>query len=133
MPQDNYLACATGRRKTASARIFLHDRDEKVVINGKPLDKAFVRLRSQMIVRQPLEAASAEGLKVGVVATVKGSGSAAQAEAVRHGIARAIVEYNEDMRALMRSNKWLTRDSRKVERKKYGLRKARKAPQFSKR
>ena len=103
------------------------------MVNGKPLEQAFGRLRLQMVVRQVLEQVREEGFNFGVVTTVKGGGTSAQAEAIRHGIARAVVQHKDDLRDLMRENRWLTRDSRKVERKKYGLRKARKAPQFSKR
>lgn len=131
--EKTYISLATGRRKSASARVFLHDRNEDIVVNGKPLEQAFGRLRLQMVVRQVLEQVREEGFNFGVVTTVKGGGTSAQAEAIRHGIARAVVQHKDDLRDLMRENRWLTRDSRKVERKKYGLRKARKAPQFSKR
>ena len=122
----------TGRRKTASARVFLRPGSGNVTVNGRPLDEFFGRPTSRMVVRQPLEAAEAlDGFDV--VATVSGGGGNGQAGAIRLGIARALVEYNEDLRSTLRRGGHLTRDARDVERKKIGLRKARRATQYSKR
>ncbi len=122
----------TGRRKTAAARVFLRPGSGNVTVNGRPLDEFFGRPTSRMVVRQPLEAAEAiDGFDV--VATVNGGGGNGQAGAIRLGIARALVQYNEDLRATLRRGGHLTRDAREVERKKIGLRKARRATQYSKR
>ena len=122
----------TGRRKTATARVFLTSGSGKIAINGRPLDDYFGRKVARMIVRQPLELLeSAEQFDVN--ATVKGGGSFGQAGAIRHGLTRALVNYEETNRQPLRQAGYLTRDSREVERKKVGLRKARKRPQFSKR
>ena len=122
----------TGRRKTASARVFLRPGKGEIVINNKALDDYFGRKTSRMVVRQPLETAEA-GDRFDVVATVKGGGSNGQAGAIRLGIARALVEYDETLRSPMRQAGFMTRDAREVERKKVGLAKARRAKQFSKR
>jgi len=123
---------ATGRRKTSSARVFLTSGAGGIVVNGKDVDTFFSRKTAQMIVRQPLEVAnmlSSVDLKV----TVSGGGISGQAGAVRHGITRALIAYDESLRAPLRKAGFVTRDARKVERKKVGLRKARRATQFSKR
>jgi len=123
---------ATGRRKTSSARVFLSTGAGGIEINGKPLDVFFGRKTAQMIVRQPLELVdmiSNLDLKV----TVKGGGISGQAGAIRHGITRALMEYDESLRGPLRKAGFVTRDAREVERKKVGLRKARRATQFSKR
>ena len=122
----------TGRRKTASARVFLRPGKGEIVINDKALDDYFGRKTSRMVVRQPLETAEA-GDRFDVIATVKGGGSNGQAGAIRLGIARALVEYDETLRSPMRQAGFMTRDAREVERKKVGLAKARRAKQFSKR
>jgi small subunit ribosomal protein S9 len=122
----------TGRRKTASARVFLRPGKGEIVINNKALDDYFGRKTSRMVVRQPLETAEA-GDRFDVIATVKGGGSNGQAGAIRLGIARALVEYDETLRSPMRQAGFMTRDAREVERKKVGLAKARRAKQFSKR
>ena len=122
----------TGRRKTSSARVFLRPGSGSIVVNEKALDEYFGRETSRMIVRQPLEVSDASE-KFDVVATVEGGGPNGQAGAIRLGIARALVEYSEDLRGGLRQAGLLTRDSREVERKKVGLRKARRATQFSKR
>jgi small subunit ribosomal protein S9 len=122
----------TGRRKTASARVFLRPGKGDIVVNGKPLDAYFGRETSRMVVRQPLDVASA-GDRFDVIATTAGGGANGQAGAIRLGIARALVEYDETLRGSMRGAGFLTRDAREVERKKVGLRKARRATQFSKR
>ncbi len=123
---------ATGRRKSSSARVFLKKGNGKIIVNEKPLDEYFSRETACMVVRQPLEA-SQEIENVDLFITVKGGGSTGQSGAIRHGIARALVKYSETHKKAMRANKYLTRDARKVERKKVGLRKARRAVQFSKR
>ena len=123
---------ATGRRKTSAARVFLTTGSGQISVNGRPLDQFFGRETARMVVRQPLDAA---GLleRVDVNATVVGGGNTGQAGAIRHGIARALVLYNVELRSPMRRAGFLTRDAREVERKKVGLHKARKRPQFSKR
>jgi len=122
----------TGRRKTSAARVFLKSGGGNIEINGRPLDQFFGRKTAQMVVRQPLELVQMID-KFDVKITVKGGGTTGQAGAIRHGIARALMEYDETLRPALREAGWVTRDSRKVERKKVGLRKARKKPQFSKR
>ena len=123
---------ATGRRKTSSARVYLSTGAGDIVVNGKPLDVFFGRKTAQMIVRQPLELVdmmSNLDLKV----TVSGGGISGQAGAIRHGITRALISYDETLRSPLRKAGFVTRDAREVERKKVGLRKARRATQFSKR
>ncbi|WP_242469474.1 30S ribosomal protein S9 [Rhabdochromatium marinum] len=127
--QVNY---ATGRRKSAAARVFLTTGSGKIDVNGKPLDKFFGRETARMVVRQPLEALSMLD-RLDIRITVTGGGTTGQAGAIRHGIARALVDYNEENRGPLRQAGFLTRDAREVERKKIGLHKARKRPQFSKR
>lgn len=122
----------TGRRKTASARVFLRPGKGDIIINNKALDDYFGRQTSQMVVRQPLVTAEA-GDRFDVIATVQGGGANGQAGAIRLGIARALVEYDENLRPPMRQAGFMTRDAREVERKKVGLAKARRAKQFSKR
>ena len=122
----------TGRRKTSAARVFLKTGTGNISVNAHPLDKYFGRETARMIVRQPLEVAEL-GDKLDVRVTVRGGGNSGQAGAIRHGIARALVEYDETLRVPMRRAGFLTRDAREVERKKVGLRKARKRPQYSKR
>ena len=122
----------TGRRKTSAARVFLSRGEGSIVVNGKPLDEYFGRETSRMVVRQPLEVAELRD-KLDLKITVVGGGNSSQAGAIRHGIARALVEYDEDLRVTMRRAGFLTRDAREVERKKIGLHKARKRPQYSKR
>ena len=122
----------TGRRKTSTARVFIQKGKGKITVNQEPLDKFFDRETARMIVRQPLE--QAELLKkIDVNATVKGGGGSGQAGAIRHGLSRALLKYDESLRKILRAKGFLTRDARKVERKKVGLKKARKATQFSKR
>jgi small subunit ribosomal protein S9 len=122
----------TGRRKTSAARVFLKSGGGNIEINGRALDQFFGRKTAQMVVRQPLELVEMAD-KLDVKITVKGGGTTGQAGAIRHGIARALIEYDESLRAPLREAGWVTRDARAVERKKVGLRKARKKPQFSKR
>lgn len=123
---------ATGRRKTSSARVFLTAGAGGIVVNGKPLDVFFGRQTAQMVVRQPLELVGMmENFDFNV--TVSGGGNTGQAGAIRHGITRALIAYDETLRSPLRKAGFVTRDARKVERKKVGLRKARRATQFSKR
>lgn len=123
---------ATGRRKTSTARVFLRPGTGDITINKNPLDKFFGRETARMLVRQPLELVDAMG-KFDVYVTVTGGGISGQAGAIRHGITRALIEYDESLRTTLRKAGFVTRDARKVERKKVGLRKARRATQFSKR
>jgi small subunit ribosomal protein S9 len=122
----------TGRRKTSTARVFLRPGSGQITINGKTLDDYFGRQTSRMVVRQPLELVEMIE-KFDVTITVEGGGASGQAGAIRHGITRALVEYDENLKGDLRSAGYVTRDAREVERKKVGLRKARKRPQFSKR
>ncbi len=122
----------TGRRKTSSARVFLSPGKGDITVNGKSLSDYFTRETAQMVVRQALEAVEGVG-SFDVTATVKGGGITGQAGAIRHGLSRALVEYDEENRPTLRQAGFLTRDARKVERKKIGLHKARKATQYSKR
>jgi len=122
----------TGRRKTAAARVFVKPGTGTITVNDKPLDQYFGRETSRMVVRQALEVADVIG-RVDVRVTVIGGGNSGQAGSIRHGIARALVEHDESLRAPLRRAGFLTRDARAVERKKVGLRKARKRPQYSKR
>ena len=123
---------ATGRRKTSSARVFLSTGAGDIVVNGKPLDVFFGRKTAQMIVRQPLELVDMIN-NIDLKVTVSGGGISGQAGAIRHGITRALMAYDETLRSPLRKAGFVTRDAREVERKKVGLRKARRATQFSKR
>jgi len=123
---------ATGRRKSATARVYLKDGSGNILINDLPLEDYFGREVAKILVRQPLVLLGVEG-NYDLTVKVSGGGSFGQAGAIRHGISRALEKYNKDFRAKLKSAGYLTRDSRKVERKKVGLRKARKAPQYSKR
>ena len=129
MTDYNY---GTGRRKTAAARVFLSTGTGKISVNAQSLEEFFGRETSRMVVRQPLEVADMTD-KLNAKTTVRGGGNSGQAGAIRHGIARALVDFDENFRGPMRQAGFLTRDARAVERKKVGLRKARKRPQFSKR
>lgn len=122
----------TGRRKTASARVYLTAGAGEITVNKRPLDEFFGRQVARMIVRQPLQLVDVEN-KFDIKVTVSGGGSFGQAGAIRHGITRALMEYDEELRPALRKAGFVTRDAREVERKKVGLRKARKRPQFSKR
>jgi len=122
----------TGRRKTSTARVFLRQGTGQITINGKALEEYFGRQTSRMVVRQPLELVDMVE-KFDVVITVDGGGASGQAGAIRHGITRALIEYDENLKADLRLAGYVTRDAREVERKKVGLRKARKRPQYSKR
>ncbi|MES1928252.1 30S ribosomal protein S9 [Salinisphaera dokdonensis CL-ES53] len=125
-------AYGTGRRKTATARVFIKPGSGQITVNKKSLDDYFGRPTSRMIVRQALEATDATG-RFDINVTVAGGGPNGQAGAIRHGLSRALVQYDEMMRAPLRAAGYMTRDARKVERKKIGLHKARKSPQYSKR
>lgn len=122
----------TGRRKTAAARVFIRPGQGRILVNNKPLDEYFGRETSCMVVRQPLELTEMID-RVDVRVTVRGGGPSGQAGAIRHGLARALLEYDEALRQPLRRAGFVTRDARAVERKKVGLRKARKRPQYSKR
>lgn len=122
----------TGRRKTATARVFLKPGKGEITVNKRPLDEYFGRPTSRMIVRQALEATDSLE-RFDIYATVEGGGPNGQAGAIRHGLARALMDYDETLRGPLRAAGYVTRDARKVERKKVGLHKARKAPQYSKR
>lgn len=122
----------TGRRKTSTARVFLKSGSGEITINKRSIDTYFGREVARMIVRQPLELVEMSD-KFDLNITVAGGGSFGQAGAIRHGITRALMEYDEGLRPALRAEGYVTRDAREVERKKVGLRKARKKPQFSKR
>ena len=122
----------TGRRKDAVARVRLVEGNGKITVNGKDLDEYFGLETLKVIVKQPLTVTNSSS-KYDVISTVKGGGYTGQAGAIRHGIARALNEANSEFRPILKSNGFLTRESRMKERKKYALKKARKSPQFSKR
>jgi len=127
--QQNY---GTGRRKSSTARVFLRKGSGKITVNDRPLDEFFGRETSRMIVRQPLVLTkNTENFDIAV--TVEGGGITGQAGAIRLGIARSLVEYDEALKPELRKAGFMTRDAREVERKKVGLHKARRATQFSKR
>jgi small subunit ribosomal protein S9 len=130
MPIETHYG--TGRRKTSAARVYLRPGSGDITVNGRPLDTFFGRETARMIVRQPLTLAEAEG-KFDVQVTVRGGGTTGQAGAIRHGITRALMDYDETLRKSLRKAGFVTRDAREVERKKVGLRKARRRPQYSKR
>jgi len=130
MAQDIYYS--TGRRKSSSARVFLKRGDGNIIINNRTLNQYFGRETGRMVVRQPLETVKLLG-QMDINITVKGGGISGQAGAIRHGITRALIEYDETLRKPLRQAGFVTRDAREVERKKVGLHKARKRPQFSKR
>ena len=123
---------ATGRRKTSSARVYLKSGNGNITVNNRKLDEYFGRKVAQMLVMQPLELVDLSG-KVDLDVKVKGGGSFGQAGAIRHGISRALISYDEELRPQLKKAGLLTRDPRRVERKKAGLVKARKSKQFSKR
>jgi len=127
--ETNY---GTGRRKSSAARVFLRAGSGNINVNGLTLDTYFGRETSRMIVRQPLELVEMIE-KFDITVTVKGGGNSGQAGAIRLGITRALIEFDETLRSPLRKAGYVTRDARSVERKKVGLRKARKKPQFSKR
>ena len=130
--KENITFYGTGRRKSSIARVRLVEGTGKITINGKDIDEFFGLETLKVIAKQPLTVTNTTA-KYDVIASVKGGGFTGQAGAIRHGIARALNEANLEYRPALKSNGFLTRDSRAKERKKYGLKKARKAPQFSKR
>ncbi|MGI0117347.1 30S ribosomal protein S9 [Zooshikella sp. RANM57] len=122
----------TGRRKSSTARVFLKSGSGAIIVNGRELDQYFGRETARMVVRQPLELVELTD-KFDIKITVAGGGAAGQAGAIRHGITRALMDYDNNLRPSLRKAGYVTRDAREVERKKVGLRKARKRPQYSKR
>ena len=122
----------TGRRKTSTARVFLRPGSGSIMVNNRDLDVFFGRKTAQMIVRQPLELMNLTD-KFDVTVSVSGGGTTGQAGAIRHGLTRALMQYDESLRSPLRKAGFVTRDAREVERKKVGLRKARRATQYSKR
>jgi small subunit ribosomal protein S9 len=128
-PHTNY---GTGRRKTSTARVYLRPGSGAITVNRRPLDEFFGRKTARMIVRQPLEVVNMDD-RFDVDVTVHGGGTTGQAGAIRHGLTRALIEYDETLRQPLRKAGFVTRDAREVERKKVGLHKARKRPQYSKR
>lgn len=127
--QYNY---GTGRRKSAVARVFIKPGKGEIIINDKPIDDYFSRQTGRMIVRQPLELTN-NAASFDIMVNIHGGGESGQAGAVRHGITRALIEYDATLRPVLRKAGLVTRDAREVERKKVGLRKARRRKQFSKR
>lgn len=123
---------STGRRKSSSARVFIRPGSGNITVNKRPLDSYFGRETARMIVRQPLKLVDLEN-KFDIAVTVRGGGNSGQAGAIRHGITRALMEYDDTLRSSLRRAGLVTRDARVVERKKIGLHKARKRPQYSKR
>lgn len=123
---------STGRRKSSTARVYLKKGSGNITVNKLSLDKYFGRETARMLVRQPLEASELES-QFDITVSVRGGGDMGQAGAIRHGIARALLAQDETLRRTLRQGGFLTRDAREVERKKVGLHKARKRPQFSKR
>lgn len=127
--ETNY---GTGRRKSSTARVFVRSGKGAITVNGRALDDYFGRETARMVVRQPLEVANMKD-SLDIYVTVAGGGTTGQAGAIRHGITRALIEYDEALRSPLRQAGYVTRDAREVERKKIGLHKARKRPQYSKR
>ncbi len=130
MTTDSYYG--TGRRKSSKARVYIRPGKGEITVNSRPLDVFFGRKTARMIVRQPLELVNLES-NFDITVSVKGGGTTGQAGAIRHGLTRALLAYDESLRAPLRQAGYVTRDARTVERKKVGLRKARRATQFSKR
>ncbi|MCC5810050.1 MAG: 30S ribosomal protein S9 [Ectothiorhodospiraceae bacterium] len=130
MAEQQYYG--TGRRKTSTARVFIRAGSGNIQVNGRPLDEYFGRETSRMVVRQPLELVESVD-KFDINVNVSGGGASGQAGAIRHGITRALMQYDEELRGSLRKAGFVTRDARMVERKKVGLHKARRATQFSKR
>ena len=126
------LFYGTGRRKTSTARVYMKPGAGEIKVNDRPLDRFFGRQTARMIVRQPLELMNLTE-KFDVTVTVRGGGTTGQAGAIRHGLTRALMQYDESLRPALRKAGFVTRDAREVERKKVGLRKARRATQYSKR
>ncbi len=122
----------TGRRKSSTARVFIKQGTGNMTINGRSLEEYFGRPTARMVVDQPLQLLEVKD-KFDIYITVKGGGTSGQAGAIRHGLTRALIDYDESFRAPLRAAGYVTRDARSVERKKVGLHKARKRPQYSKR
>ncbi len=122
----------TGRRKSSTARVYLRSGTGNITVNKRPLDEFFGRKTARMVVRQPLEQSELTG-NFDISVTVTGGGTTGQAGAIRHGLTRALIAYDENLRSPLRKAGFVTRDAREVERKKVGLRKARRATQYSKR
>ncbi len=132
MAQTGQVHYGTGRRKSSVARVYLTRGSGNIMVNKRSLDQYFGRETARMVVRQPLNTAELTD-KLDITISVTGGGGTGQAGAIRHGITRALISYDESLRGVLRKAGFVTRDSRKVERKKVGLHKARKAPQYSKR
>lgn len=132
MPEENATQLSTGRRKSAVARVFLTAGTGQIVVNRRPAEDYFRRPTSRMIINQPFEVTNTLG-QYDVRANVCGGGLSAQAAAIRHGITRALIAANAELRPPLKKAAYVTRDPREVERKKYGRHKARKRPQYSKR
>jgi len=128
--QDTYYG--TGRRKSSTARVFVRSGSGSITVNDRPLDEYFGRETARMVVRQPLETAELVD-RLDIKVNVSGRGNSGQAGAIRHGITRALLQYDEALRPTLRKAGYVTRDPRAVERKKVGQKKARKSPQYSKR
>ena len=123
---------STGRRKSSAARVRIRPGNGNILVNRRPLDEYFGRETARMVVRQPLETVEMVD-RFDITVTVRGGGNSGQAGAIRHGITRALLHYDESLRGVLRKAGFVTRDAREVERKKIGLHKARKRPQYSKR
>jgi small subunit ribosomal protein S9 len=132
MPASQQHHYGTGRRKTATARVYLKPGTGQITVNDRSLDEFFGRETGRMIVRQPLDAVKLHG-QFDIAVKVNGGGTTGQAGAIRHGITRALIEYDENLRKPLRAAGFVTRDAREVERKKVGRRKARRGTQYSKR
>jgi small subunit ribosomal protein S9 len=132
MPASHQHHYGTGRRKTATARVYLKPGTGQITVNDRSLDEFFGRQTGRMIVRQPLDAVNLHG-RFDIAVKVNGGGITGQAGAIRHGITRALIKYDESLRKPLRAAGFVTRDAREVERKKVGRRKARRGPQYSKR
>ena len=132
MAQTGQVHYGTGRRKSSVARVYLTRGSGNIMVNKRALDQYFGRETARMVVRQPLNTAELTD-KLDITISVTGGGGTGQAGAIRHGITRALISYDESLRGVLRKAGFVTRDSRKVERKKVGQHKARKAPQYSKR
>lgn len=132
MAQAQKVYQGTGRRKSSTARVYMQHGKGSILINKKPIDEYFGRETARMIVRQPLELVEMLDT-VDIKVNVNGGGNSGQAGAIRHGITRALLSYDEELRLALRQAGFVTRDAREVERKKFGLHKARKRPQYSKR
>ncbi|WMC20303.1 MAG: 30S ribosomal protein S9 [Enterobacteriaceae bacterium PSpyr] len=129
---NNYLYYGTGRRKTSTARVFMKPGDGNFIINNKKIKKYFTNKNIQLMIYKPLNLVKLNNI-MDLYITVKGGGTTGQYEAIRHGISRAILNYNKNLRNILKKEGFISRDSRKVERKKPGFKKSRRKPQFSKR